>query len=86
MKYSLYIFNSNSGFVLIQRTHDMLKLNFCFQNLPPVVLLLTVGEVSGLYAFLYLKSSQLLRITVALLRPVKAFQFDLQIYLMWSLP
>jgi len=64
-------------FFLIQRTHDMLKLNFCFPNWPPVVQLLIVGEVSGLYAFLYLKSSQLLMIMVALLRPVKTFQFDI---------
>lgn len=55
----------------------MLQFNFCFPNWPPVVQLLRVGEVSGLYAFLYLKSSQLLRIMVALLRPVKTFQFDI---------
>ena len=64
----------------------MLKLNFCFPNWPPVVLLLTVCEISGLYAFLYSESSQLLRIMVALLHAVKTFRFDLQMYLMWLLP
>ena len=64
----------------------MLKFNFCFPNWPPVVLLLMVDEVSGLYAFLYLKSSKLLRIMVAVLCPLNILWFDLQIYLMWSLP
>jgi hypothetical protein len=58
----------------------MLKSKLCVPNWSPVVLLLMVGEISGLYAFLYLrKCSWLLRVVVASLCPLKTFQFDLQI-------